>query len=62
MTRAGAVAKAKRFAKRMENMIVVERSGEYDVAHADYKDEYIEDGYTIVCGYKYDDNCKVVRY
>lgn len=55
MTRNGAIAKAKRYASKMEDMIVIEKGGVYEAAHADYKEEYIEDGYTIVKEIKYAD-------
>lgn len=55
MTKAGAIAKAKRYAARINDMIVIERNGVYEAVHADYKDEFIEDGYKVVKEFKYSD-------
>lgn len=54
MTKNGAIAKAKRYAERLQNTSVIEKNGEYDVTHTDYVEEWIEDGWNVVCNYKYD--------
>lgn len=54
MTKSAAIAKAKKHASQINDMNVVEKNGDYEVIHAAYLDEFIEDGYTFVCGFKYD--------
>ena len=54
MTKAGATAKAKRYAERMENMTVITDGISYEVIHSEYLEEYIEDGWQKVVSYEYD--------
>ena len=61
MTKAGATAKAKRYAEKMNDMTVVFNGFDYEVIHTDYIEEYEEDGWTKVASYRYG-NAKVERY
>ncbi len=61
MTKAGAIAKAKRYTARMENMTVISNGITFEVIHTEYLEEYEEDGWEKVASYKYE-NCEVVKY
>lgn len=60
MTKNGAIAKAKKYADKMQVVSVVEFNGNYEVIHYDYLEEFLEDGYKLVASYKYD--YKVVKF
>lgn len=60
MTRSGAIAKAKKYAERIENMSVVRRGDDYEVTHTDYLQEWLDDGWEEVASYKYE-NTQVVK-
>lgn len=61
MTKTAAIAKAKRFAEKMNDMTVVTDGITFEVIHTDYIDEYTEDGWKKVASYKYE-NANVVKY
>lgn len=54
MTKSGATKKARKYAERLQETSVIEKNGEYDVIHTEYAEEYIQDGWNVVCNYKYD--------
>ena len=61
MTKAGAIAKAKRYAERMNDMTVITNGITFEVIHTDYLEEYEEEGWKKVASYKYE-FAKVVKY
>lgn len=60
MTKASAMAKARRYAANLNDVTVITNGLNYEVIHTEYLDEYIEDGWAKVASYKYD--FKVTRY
>ncbi|MEE3334030.1 MAG: hypothetical protein VZR54_07120 [Ruminococcus sp.] len=62
MTKAGAIAKAKRYAKKMNDMTVIFNGIYYEVIHTDYLEEYEEDGWKKIASYRYNDKCEVEKY
>ena len=62
MSKSGAIAKAKKHARSLQDTSVVMKGDDYEVINSELLDEFLEDGWTKVASYTYDyDQGKVVR-
>lgn len=61
MTKSGATSKAKRYTGRLQNSSVITNGISYECVHTDYLNEYIEEGWSLVASYEYNEKCEVVK-